>query len=239
MGSLPWWLPLPLLPRSSPVTAWLVDTASLAMLDMLHTLLHMSELELDKPRMCPSPSPSRERLDTTLSPRPSELTLLPLLSTPTPSMELVTLVWLDMVLPTVLLATEFLTVLPTVSLDTVLPMVSSDTVLPTVSLDTVLPTVLLDTVLPTVSSDTLLPTPPLLFTPPLWSTLPPPTTPLLSTPPTPLPRCTPTRSPPTPTTTPSLMTTPPPSSTLARAATVLATLRALTLLPFPTAGSST
>merc|ERR1712037_337976 len=210
MGSLPWWLPLPLLPRSSPVTAWLVDTASLAMLDMLHTLLHMSELELDKPRMCPSPSPSRERLDTTLSPRPSELTLLPLLSTPTPSMELVTLVWLDMVLPTVLLATEFLTVLPTVSLDTVLPMVSSDTVLPTVSLDTVLPmvwsdtvlptvssdtvlpTVLLDTVLPTVSSDTVLPTvsldtvlptPPLLFTPPLWSTLPPPTTPLLSTPP--------------------------------------------------------
>merc|ERR1712037_58267 len=223
MGSLPWWLPLPLLPRSSPVTAWLVDTASLAMLDMLHTLLHMSELELDKPRMCPSPSPSRERLDTTLSPRPSELTLLPLLSTPTPSMELVTLVWLDMVLPTVLLATEFLTVLPTVSLDTVLPMVSSDTVLPT---------------------------PPLLFTPPLWSTLPPPTTPLLSTPPllttplstllpTPLPRCTRTRSPPTPTTTPSLMTTPTPTSTLARAATVLATLRALTLLPFPTAGSNT
>merc|ERR550534_3612312 len=145
---------------------------------MLHTLLHMSELELDKPRMCPSPSPSRERLDTTLKPRPSELTLLPLLSTPTPSMELVTLVWLDMVLPTV----SSDTVLPTVSLDTVLPMVSSDTVLPTVSSDTVLPTVLLDTVLPTVlsdtvlptvSPDTVLPTPPLLFTPPLWSTLPP------------------------------------------------------------------
>merc|ERR1712037_651231 len=179
MGSLPWWLPLPLLPRSSPVTAWLVDTASLAMLDMLHTLLHMSELELDKPRMCPSPSPSRERLDTTLSPRPSELTLLPLLSTPTPSMELVTLVWLDMVLPTVSLDT----VLPMVSSDTVLPTVSSDTVLPTVLLDTVLPTVSSDTVLPTVSLDTVLPTPPLLFTPPLWSTLPPPTTPLLSTPP--------------------------------------------------------
>merc|ERR550532_3212079 len=127
------------------------------MLDMLHTLLHMSELELDKPRMCPSPSPSRERLDTTLSPRPSELTLLPLLSTPTPSMELVTLVWLDMVLPTVLLATEFLTVL----LDTVLPTVSSDTVLPTVSSDTVLPTLPL-LFMPPLSLPTL----------PLWSMLP-------------------------------------------------------------------
>merc|ERR1711894_840209 len=103
------------------------------MLDMLqlHTLLHMSELELDKPRMCPSPSPSRERLDTTLSPRPSELTLLPLLSTPTPSMELVTLVWLDMVLPTVLLDMD----LPTVSSDMDLPTVLLDTLLPTVSLD--------------------------------------------------------------------------------------------------------
>merc|ERR1712172_466178 len=107
---------------------------------MLHTLLLMSELELDKPRMCPSPSLSRERSDTTLNPRPSELTLLPLLSTPTPSMELVTLVWLDMVLPTVLLATEFLTVL----LDTVLPTVLSELALPTVLSDTVLPTVSLD-----------------------------------------------------------------------------------------------
>merc|ERR1719291_38719 len=125
------------------------------MLDMLHTLLHMSELELDKPRMCPSPSPSRERLDTTLKPRPSELTLLPLLSTPTPSMELVTLVWLDMVLPTVLLDTVF----PTVSLDTVLPTVSLDTVLPTVSLDPLLPT------LPLLSTLPLLFMPPLLTTP--------------------------------------------------------------------------
>merc|ERR1712117_777219 len=167
---------------SSPDTAWLVDTASLAMLDMLHTLLHMSELELDKPRMCPSPSPSRERLDTTLKPRPSELTLLPLLSTPTPSMELVTLVWLDMVLPTVLLATELLTVLPTVSLDTVLPTVSSDTLLPTLPLLFMLP--LWFTMLP------LLSTPPLLTTP--LSTLLPTLLPTLS------PRCTPTRSPPTP-----------------------------------------
>merc|ERR1712037_1005694 len=167
MGSLPWWLPLPLLPRSSPVTAWLVDTASLAMLDMLHTLLHMSELELDKPRMCPSPSPSRERLDTTLSPRPSELTLLPLLSTPTPSMELVTLVWLDMVLPTVLLATEFLTVLPTVSLDTLLP---TPPLLFTPPLWSTLPP----------------PTTPLLSTPPLL------TTPLSTLLPTPSPMTTPT-----------------------------------------------
>merc|ERR1712172_382118 len=147
---------------------------------MLHTLLLMSELELDKPRMCPSPSLSRERSDTTLNPRPSELTLLPLLSTPTPSMELVTLVWLDMVLPTVLLATEFLTVLldtvlpdtvlPTVSSELALPTVLSDTVLPTVSLDTVLTTVSSDTVLPTALLDTLLPTLPLLFMPPLWFT---------------------------------------------------------------------
>merc|ERR1712080_39496 len=89
-----------------------------ALSDMLLTLLHMSELELDKLPMCPSPSPSRERSDTTLKPRPSELTLLLLLSTPMPSMELVTLVWSDMVLPTVLLATELLTVLS----DTLLPM---------------------------------------------------------------------------------------------------------------------
>merc|ERR1711935_520234 len=121
------------------------------MLDMLHTLLHMSELEPDNPRMCLSPSPSRERLDTTLSPKPSELTLLPLLSTPMPSMELVTLVWLDTVLPTVLSDTVLLdTVLP----DTVLPTVLSDTVLPDMVLpDMVLPTVLSDMAFPTVSSD--------------------------------------------------------------------------------------
>merc|ERR1712117_560422 len=199
---------------SSPDTAWLVDTASLAMLDMLHTLLHMSELELDKPRMCPSPSPSRERLDTTLKPRPSELTLLPLLSTPTPSMELVTLVWLDMVLPTV----------------------SSDTLLPTLPLLFMLP--LWFTMLPLLfmlplwfTMLPLLSTPPLLTTP--LSTLLPTLLPTLS------PRCTPMRSPPTLTTTPSLMTTPTPTSTLTRAATVPATLRVPTLLPFPTAGSST
>merc|ERR1712158_245275 len=130
------------------------DTASLAMLDMLHTLLHMSELELDKPRMCPSPSPSRERLDTTLKPRPSELTLLPLLSTPTPSMELVTLVWLDMVLPTVSLDT----VLPTVSLDTVLPTVSSDTLLPTLPLWFMMLPLLSTPPLLTTPLSTLLPT---------------------------------------------------------------------------------
>merc|ERR1719234_1795219 len=76
--------------------------------------------------------------------------------------------------------------------------------------------------------------------PPLWSTMPLLLPTLLHTPlPTLLPRCTPTRSPPTPSTTPSLTTTPTPISKLPRRATVQAMRRVRTVLPFPTAGSST
>merc|ERR1712192_392537 len=107
-----------------------------------------------------------------------------------------------------------------------------DTASLTALLATDFPMVLSDTVLPTALSDTVLamlwPMPHPWSMPPLLSTMPP--LPTLS------PRCTLTRSPPTPTNTLSLTTTPTPTSTLPSQAMVQETLRAVTLLPFPTAG---